>query len=132
MCEIAYCCCSLVRSYFLRASSDLCPVLCCISLSGTSPVYNAVAPVTRSKWFVLRSCPPAPSNIAATIPFNLCFPTGQKAHTCLNQVYTSIHKITRVYTSIHKFTHVYTSIHMYAQVYTSIHKYTRVYTCLNK
>ena len=56
-----------IRSYFLReASSDLCPVLCCISLSGTPPVYIILMPMSVQKYEILGYW----ANYAASFPIS--------------------------------------------------------------
>ena len=71
---LAYC--SLLgRSYTLKASTLLCPVLLWMVFSGIPLLYIRVAPVTRKLWFVLPLIP-ASLKIVATIASSLFQPTG--------------------------------------------------------
>ena len=55
--ETDFCWSTDVRSYSLKASTDLCPVLSCISFSGTFDSNNLVAPVALREWFDFPSTP---------------------------------------------------------------------------
>ena len=68
-------CISEVCSYFLKASSDLCPVLCWINFSDTPAWYIVVVPYARRLWFVYLANP-VYLHMSLIVSPNLFLPIG--------------------------------------------------------
>ena len=77
--DSAWCCRSFDLSYYDSSpSSDRCPVLSCMTFSGTPMWCICVAPVARRLWLVLFPSIPAALHIFLTLSFvySVCLPTG--------------------------------------------------------
>ncbi len=72
--DIACCCFSVGHSYKRRASTERCPMRCCIILSGTPAANSSDAPVALNEWSVFFPLMPASLQISFKLPYlPVCF-----------------------------------------------------------
>lgn len=83
--DTATCCSSLVRSYFLRASKERCPVRSLMTFSETPDWNSCVVPLALRLWLEIFSfLIPAFLHISRSIVASLFFPRGHASnHTSI-------------------------------------------------